>query len=250
MKKPASFEDFETFQTSSRSKTIPAFLNKLYSMVNDPSTDELIHWSLDGLSFVVKNQVSFAKQVLPRFFKHNNFASFVRQLNMYGFHKVPHLQDGALVSEGEDSLEFSNPNFQRDQPDLLAFVSRKKGPNHPSHPNLIEEPKEIFSQPSTVDLSHIVDQITTIRRHQATIKSDLKNIETDNRALWAESTQLRERYAKQQHTIDKIVSFLASVFSSTKSVSNTPKRGLFLEEIDDRDNSKKQKKGKFWHNLT
>ena len=36
----------------------------------------------DGTTFVVKDQAKFSTDILPKYFKHGNFASFVRQLNM------------------------------------------------------------------------------------------------------------------------------------------------------------------------
>lgn len=38
---------------------------------------------------VAQNE-KFTKHILPKHFKHSNFASFVRQLNKYDFHKVRH----------------------------------------------------------------------------------------------------------------------------------------------------------------
>lgn len=35
-----------------------------------------------GCSFVIINQIQFAKDMLPIYFKHSNMASFIRQLNM------------------------------------------------------------------------------------------------------------------------------------------------------------------------
>ena len=41
-------------------------------------------WSENGDTFIVKDMEAFAN-LLPKFFKHKNFRSFVRQLNFYGF---------------------------------------------------------------------------------------------------------------------------------------------------------------------
>ncbi|KAI8057460.1 hypothetical protein BDF21DRAFT_160256 [Thamnidium elegans] len=205
-------------------QNVPAFLNKLYNMVDDHTTDELIRWSDDGLSFIVVRHEEFAKKVLPRFFKHSNFSSFVRQLNMYGFHKVPHLQNGVLSTEGEtERWEFSNPHFQRNQPDLLLLVTRKKG----------RDPEE--KETGTIDLHHILDEIAAIKKHQMSISNELKNVQTDNQVLWQENVASRERHHRHQETIDKILRFLASVFSSDKNkhVVIPRKRRYLLADVNE-----------------
>lgn len=63
--------------------SLPPFLVKCYEMVNDESTNELISWSESNDSFIIWDESKFASHLLPKYFKHSNFSSFVRQLNIY-----------------------------------------------------------------------------------------------------------------------------------------------------------------------
>jgi heat shock transcription factor, other eukaryote len=69
---------------SSSQRWVPTpFLTKTYQLVEDPEVDDVISWNEDGSAFVVWRPAEFARDILPTYFKHNNFSSFVRQLNTY-----------------------------------------------------------------------------------------------------------------------------------------------------------------------
>ncbi|XP_059629303.1 heat stress transcription factor B-2b-like [Cornus florida] len=99
---------------SPRSLPTP-FLTKTYQLVDDRAIDDVISWNEDGSTFIVWNPTEFARDLLPKFFKHNNFSSFVRQLNTYGFRKVV-----------PDRWEFSNDCFRRNEKRLLCDIQRRK----------------------------------------------------------------------------------------------------------------------------
>ncbi|CAI8587010.1 unnamed protein product [Vicia faba] len=78
------------------SNSPPPFLSKMYDMVDDPSTDAVVSWSATNNSFVVWDPPEFARDLLPKYFKHNNFSSFVRQLNTYQLNGA---EEGSLTKK-------------------------------------------------------------------------------------------------------------------------------------------------------
>ncbi|KAI9505555.1 kinase-regulated stress-responsive transcription factor skn7 [Coemansia spiralis] len=125
---PATGED--KFDIFAMSTGVPDFVKKLFRMLEDEAHREIVCWGFDGDSFVVKDPNEFSKFVLPQHFKHNNFASFVRQLNKYDFHKVKVTEDNRRY--GEEAWEFKHPKFQHNRPDLLEKIKRKIPPKSKS----------------------------------------------------------------------------------------------------------------------
>jgi hypothetical protein len=96
--------------------TIPGFLTKTFEIFSNDEFEDLCGWGENGDTIIIKKVPEFSSTVLPRYFKHSNFQSFVRQLNMYDFHKT--VQD---PSHGEFRHEF----FRRGREDLLHKIKRK-----------------------------------------------------------------------------------------------------------------------------
>jgi hypothetical protein len=66
----------------------PGFVSKLFEIFSDGTHGGVCSWGRDGTTILIQGINDFEQKVLPGYFKHNNYTSFVRQLNMYDFHKT------------------------------------------------------------------------------------------------------------------------------------------------------------------
>ena len=99
------------------------------SFLDEERNTALIRWSTNGDSFVVLDEEEFARTMIPELFKHANYASFVRQLNMYGFHKKVGLSDNSMRAserKNKSPSEYSNAYFKRGKPDLMWLIQKPK----------------------------------------------------------------------------------------------------------------------------
>ncbi|KAL0011044.1 hypothetical protein SO802_006152 [Lithocarpus litseifolius] len=109
---------------SPRARCPAPFLSKTYDLLEGVADDEddddddkrnIVSWNAEGTGFVVWSPAEFSELMLPKYFKHNNFSSFIRQLNTYGFKKT-----------SSKRWEFKHEKFQKGCRNLLVEITRKK----------------------------------------------------------------------------------------------------------------------------
>ncbi|KAF8315338.1 winged helix DNA-binding domain-containing protein, partial [Clavulina sp. PMI_390] len=94
-------------------------------MITDERSGQYIFWTKGGHSFMVSNTGEFSRTILGSHFKHNNFSSFVRQLNMYGFHKTNRTPRSTRANAENQEWEFSHPKFIQGRMDLIEEIKRR-----------------------------------------------------------------------------------------------------------------------------
>ncbi|KAL9258757.1 Heat stress transcription factor A-4c-like protein [Drosera capensis] len=173
--------------------SLPPFLSKTYEMVDDSSSDAIVSWSTSNKSFIVWDQALFARDLLPRFFKHNNFSSFIRQLNTYGFRKID-----------PEQWEFANDDFVRGQSHLLKNIHRRKPVHSHSWNN-------VHGQGYSTSLSESERQ--GYRDEAQRLKDDIQSLHSESQQQREESEihSLRERLQRMELQHHSLISYVAQV---------------------------------------
>ncbi|KAH9624806.1 hypothetical protein KSS87_018122 [Heliosperma pusillum] len=203
---------------------IPPFLVKCYEMVNDETTDAIISWSQSNDTFIVWNMAEFTGNLLPKFFKHSNFSSFMRQLNIYGFRKVD-----------TDRWEFANERFIKGEKHLLKSIKRRKNIQNATQKN---------SQPDqpNIELSEKVDfnlekEVEILKTDKLALMQELSKLSERQESSQDKLLLLRERLQGMENDQQQLLSFLVMVMHSP---------GLLVQLLKPKENSwRRTKSGTF-----
>lgn len=113
----------------SRGGVVTPFPYKLHMMLNamdveaargdtDGSNKSIVSWQPHGRAFKVHKPKEFVDRIMPHFFNQNKYASFQRQLNLYGFSRITNV--------GPDKGAVYHHCFVRNQRNLVKGMVRRK----------------------------------------------------------------------------------------------------------------------------
>ncbi|PNY15732.1 heat stress transcription factor a-3-like protein [Trifolium pratense] len=220
---------------------VPPFLSKTFDLVDDPSLNPIISWNSNGVSFVVWDPLEFARIVLPRHFKHNNFSSFVRQLNTYvviafrdsycwkignigeivalpfkGFSSFKDITfsntANCIVSNGfrkidTDKWEFFNEGFQKGKKHLLKNIQRRR-----SSPS--QQVGNYVGSSSDAGKSGVEVEIERLRKERSVLMQEVVDLQQQQRMTASHAGNVNQRLQSAEQRQKQMVSFLAKLFSN------------------------------------
>ncbi|KAL9541595.1 hypothetical protein MBANPS3_009040 [Mucor bainieri] len=200
-----------TSKINESSGSVPEFIQKLFRMLENKAFKDTFCWNDKGTTFIVKDTNEFSRTILPKHFKHCNFASFVRQLNKYDFHKA---------------WEFVHPKFMRDRRDLLEDIKRKAPGNKQKKD---ESPSSgSLDATKTEDTPLNTDSIQEIRNIGANLQSQIDQLKKSRNAM-------EDKINKLKQTDNQIIVELSEFSKNMTAKDDIIKQ--FLKAVTEKDTS-------------
>lgn len=184
-------------------------------MLEDPAYSEVVRWGNEGDSFVVLENEKFTKTILPKHFKHSNFASFVRQLNKYDFHKVRHNEENGQSPYGASAWEFKHPEFRADRKDNLDNI-RRKAPA----PRKAQAPEEQFGV-SNQQVIVLSETLAATQQQVQQLQESYHEIINANKIFVDEILHLQKLVRAQNQVHNELINHLNKVEQERRETRNS-----------------------------
>eukprot|EP00742_Colponemidia_sp_Colp-10_P000847 GILJ01000920.1.p1 GENE.GILJ01000920.1~~GILJ01000920.1.p1 ORF type:complete len:436 (+),score=48.03 GILJ01000920.1:501-1808(+) len=172
---------------------VAPFVAKCYALVTESKYNDIIAWSETGDSFIIFDTNRFSQEILPKYFKHNNLSSFIRQLNLYGFRR--------RVSN-QLNVEFYQEHFKLSSVSELKLIGRQRAapaakegrPPHPEmHVDLRLQQLEDKIMVQGTELKELQDEVLFLRQSNMTLRQDLAS-------SWRSHYEAIQNYNNAQHS--------------------------------------------------
>nr|GMD11445.1 heat shock factor protein HSF8-like isoform X1 [Ipomoea batatas] len=129
------------------------FVRKTYAMVENYQTDGIVSWNSTGNGFVIWDAHKFAAEILPCYFKHNTFSSFICQLNTYGFKKA-----------SWEKYEFRHEWFQKGRKRWLRKIRRSGRTDRPARRQDHQQHQQNGEEMSVVRMEKEIEEMQGVQR--------------------------------------------------------------------------------------